>query len=169
MLIIVPSPLPGNSDTVALLGVVVVASSSLYGFPLLLPPLSPPPPSQFLSCPCGMWRLRQCRSDQMPAPTSEAEARQPMAMPAMAPGETDLEEVGVDVEVVDAVALAEEEEEEDERVEPWGRASPGLRARVAAAAARFWTASWVGDAWLWTKPGKSVRRTWRKKEGREND
>lgn len=87
-----------------------------------------------------------------------------MAMPAMAPGETDLEEEeeGGEVGVVDAVALGVEEE--DERVEPCGRASPGLRARVAASAARFWTASCVGDAWCWAQPGRLVRRTRRKKE-----
>lgn len=71
-----------------------------------------------------------------------------MAMPAIAPEEMDdFDEGGLEVlEAVAAVAVFEA----DERLEPCGRASPGLSARVAAAAARFWTASWVGEAGLIT-------------------
>lgn len=59
-----------------------------------------------------------------------------MTMPAMAPLEAESlvgeDEAGAEEEV--AVAALKEE-----MLEPCGRASPGLRASVVAAAARFWT------------------------------
>lgn len=71
-----------------------------------------------------------------------------MTMPAMAPGERDAgwEEGGEEVEVEVAVAVAVEVSKE-ETLEPWGMGSPGLRARVAAAAASFCRESWVASRW----------------------
>lgn len=123
---------PGSSDTAVcgvtgLRGVVprLVRSGSLYG--------------RWLR---GTWGLRTWRKAQIPTPRTAKKARAPMTMPAMAPGERDAgwEEGGEEVAV--AVEVSKEE-----TLEPWGMGSPGLRARVAAAAASFWRESWVASRW----------------------
>lgn len=106
-------------------------------------------PAPLLSSLLFLMRLRAWHSTQMAMPARAKAATQPMTMPAMAPLEAeaflegDEEEVGVEVVMLMLVAAAVKEE----TLKLCGMGSPGLRPRVAAAAARFWRESWEGSAW----------------------